>query len=62
MIPIREEDLEKEFSESEALQLGRQKGSLKKKRLRHEEKNAKSVTCSLCGQSGHNRHSCRNAM
>jgi hypothetical protein len=43
--------------------LAKQRGRPKKKRFRHREKGKKAkrqITCSHCGQTGHNKATCRN--
>jgi hypothetical protein len=62
MHPIREEDLNEEYSESEAPILTKQHGRSKKRRYQHGEKTGRRRQCGHCGQDGHNRRSCRNAV
>jgi predicted nucleic acid-binding Zn finger protein len=63
MQPIREEDLVDEFSDCEAPILTKQRGQPKKRRYRHDEApNRCQVVCGHCGEQGHNRRSCRNAL
>ena len=62
MHPIREEDLVDDYSDCEAPELTQQKGRPKKRRMRRGKKKSKRNVCGHCGQKGHNRRSCRNAV
>jgi hypothetical protein len=60
---IREEDLGQEYSKSEAPILAKQRGRPKKRRYEQGERAMRRrVVCGHCGQDGHNRRSCRNAV